>query len=325
MAHSSLSMELLRKAAESVVKSCLNVKAGETFFIITDTETKVIGEAIFEKGLEAGAETLMVLMKPRSRHGEEPPSPVAEMWQHVDVFVAPTKYSLTHTQARKKATERGARGATMPGITPEIFVKGLAVDYNQIKERNERLLRVLEGAREVKVESPGGTRISFSVEGRKFIADSGILHEKGAFGNLPAGEVFVAPVEGTASGVVVFDGSVAGVGILKEPIKITVKDGFAVEFKGGEEALKLESILRNVGLREAFNIAEFGIGTNPGAEIVGNILMDEKVFGTVHIALGDNSTIGGRVKAGIHLDGIIRKPTVYVDGKLIIKEGAFVV
>jgi leucyl aminopeptidase (aminopeptidase T) len=318
---STPSAELLRKAAESVVKSCLKVNPGEVFLVITDTETRVIGEAIFEKGLEAGAETVMVLMRPRSRHGEEPPVPVAEMWQHVDVFVAPTKYSLTHTQARKRATERGARGATMPGITTEIFVKGLGVDYKEIKERNEHLLRFLEGAREVRVESPGGTSVSFSVEGRKFIADSGILHEKGSFGNLPAGEVFVAPVEGTANGVIVFDGSVAGVGILREPITITVRDGFAVEFKGGPEAQKLETLLKNVGLREAFNIAEFGIGTNPGAEIVGNILMDEKAFGTVHIALGDNSTIGGVVKAGIHLDGIIKKPTVYVDGKLLIKEG----
>ena len=323
--HLTLPEELFKKAAESVVKSCLNVKAGEAFLIITDTETKVIGEVIFEKGLEAGAETLMVLMKPRSRHGEEPPTAVAEMWQYVDVFVAPTKYSLTHTQARKKATEKGVRGATMPGITPEIFVKGLAADYNQIKERNERLLRILEGARMVRVESPSGTNVLFSVEGRKFIADSGILHERGSFGNLPAGEIFVAPVEGTANGIVVFDGSVAGIGILKEPVKIVVKEGFAVEFKGGTEAQKLESILRNVGLKEAFNIAEFGIGTNPGAEIVGNILMDEKVFGTVHIALGDNSTIGGKVKAGIHLDGIIKKPTVYVNEKLIIKEGVFVV
>jgi len=321
----STTNELLRKAAETVVKTCLNVKPGEIFLVITDTETRVIGDALFEKGLEVGAETIMVVMKPRTRHGEEPPTPIAEMWQHAEVFVAPTKYSLTHTQARKRATERGARGATMPGITPEIFIKGLGVDYYKIKEFNELLLRVLEGAGEIKVESPSGTNVSFLVEGRRFIADSGILHEKGSFGNLPAGEVFVAPIEGTANGVIVFDGSVAGIGILKEPITIVVKEGFAVEFKGGPEARKLESLLRSVGIREAFNIAEFGIGTNPGAEIVGNILMDEKVYGTVHIALGDNSTIGGRVKAGIHLDGIIKKPTVYVDGRLIIKEGTFVI
>jgi len=315
----------MKRAAGTTVHSCLGVKPGELFLVITDTETKIIGEAIFQAGLEAGAETILVVMKPRTRHGEEPPKPIAEMWQHVDVYVAPTKYSLTHTQARKRATELGARGATMPGITPEIFIKGMSVDYSIIKSFNEKLLSVLKGAKEVRITSPLGTDLVLSVEGREFHADSGILHEKGAFGNLPAGEVYIAPLEGTANGVVVFDASFAGIGLLKEPITIVVKDGYAVEIRGGEEATKLKSILEKVGTKEAYNIAELGIGTNRGAEVVGNILMDEKVYGTVHIALGDSSTIGGRVKAGIHLDGILRKPTVYVDGKLIIKDGEIVV
>jgi leucyl aminopeptidase (aminopeptidase T) len=140
-----------------------------------------------------------------------------------------------------------------------------------------------------------------------------------------AGEVFVAPVEGTANGVMVFDGAIAGVGTLKTPVKVLVEDGFAVKFEGGDEAQRLKRLLESVNLREAFNVTEFGIGTNPGARIVGNILMDEKVYKTVHIAFGDNSTIGGRVKAGIHLDGIITRPTVYVDGKMIMKDGEWLI
>lgn len=313
--------EKLKKAAEVCVKTCLGVKPGEKFLVITDTDTEIIGRVIAEAGWDVGAETIYVVMKPRTRHGEEPPEPIAEMWKYVDVFVAPTKYSLTHTQARKKATELGVRGATMPMITTEIFIEGMGVDYNVVKRNCDRLIKALEGAKEIRVSSPAGTDVKFSVEGRKFIADTGILTEKGAFGNLPAGEVFIAPVEGTATGVIVFDGAVAGVGVLRTPIRITVKDGLAVKFEGGDEAKKLEELLKSVGKKEAFNIAEFGIGANPGARIVGNILMDEKVYKTVHIALGDNSTIGGKVKAGIHLDGIITKPTVYVDNRIIIKDG----
>ncbi|MEM4489269.1 MAG: aminopeptidase, partial [Desulfurococcaceae archaeon] len=274
--------EKLKKAARTVVRTCLGVKTGEKFLVITDTDSEIIGRAIAEVGWEVGAETILVVMKPRTRHGEEPPEPIAAMWTKADAFVAPTKYSLTHTQARKRATEAGARGATMPMITIDIFVEGMGVDYNVVKSNCDRLLKVLRGSKEVRVTSPLGTDVKFSVEGREFIADTGILTEKGSFGNLPAGEVFVAPLEGTANGAVVFDGAIAGVGTLKAPVKVLIKDGFAVEFEGGDEAQKLKQLLSSVGIKEAFNVAEFGIGTNPGARIVGNILMDEKVYGTVH-------------------------------------------
>jgi len=317
--------ERIRRAAEVTVKTCLGVKAGEKFLVITDLDTEVIGRAIAEAGWDVGAETMLVVMRPRTRHGEEPPEPVAVMWSKVDVFVAPTKYSLTHTQARKRATEAGARGATMPMITLDVFVEGMSIDYNVVKSNCDKMLRALEGAKEVRVTSPTGTDVRFSVEGRRFIADTGILTEKGSFGNLPAGEVFVAPIEGTANGVVVFDGAIAGVGMLKAPVKVLVEDGFAVGFEGGDEAQKLKQLLDSVKMREAFNVAEFGIGTNPGARIVGNILMDEKVYKTVHIAFGDNSTIGGNIRAGIHLDGIITRPTVYVDGKTIMRDGEWLI
>lgn len=317
--------ERLKKAADMVVKTCLGVRAGEKFLVITDTESEIIGRTIAERGWEVGAETILVVMKPRTRHGEEPPEPIAIMWPKADVFIAPTKYSLTHTQARKKATETGARGATMPMITVDIFVEGMSVDYNIVKTNCDELLRVLKDCREIRITSPLGTDLKFIVEGREFIADTGILTQRGSFGNLPAGEVFVAPLEGTANGVVVFDSAIAGIGTLKAPVKVLIKDGFATEFEGGDEAGRLKQLLSSVGMKEAFNVAEFGIGTNPGAKIVGNILMDEKVYRTVHIAFGDNSTIGGRVKAGIHLDGIITRPTVYVDDKVIIKDGEWLI
>ncbi len=309
------------KAAETAVKTCLGVKPGEKFLVITDTETKEIGEALFQVGLDTGAEAILTVMKPRTRHGEEPPEPIAEMWKTVDVFIAPTKYSLSHTQARERATESGARGATMPGITPEMFVETLAVDYTIIKEYNERMKKALMGKKTVRVTTELGTDITLSIEGREILTDDGILHEKGAFGNLPAGEVFIAPVEGTANGTIVVDGSFAAIGILSEPVKITVENGFATKIEGGPEAEKLKEMLASVNKKEAYNIAELGIGSNLNAKIVGNILEDEKVYKTVHIALGDNSTIGGHTKAGIHLDGIIKNPTLIADGEVLIEKG----
>lgn len=317
--------ESYQKAADIVVRKCLNVKPGEIFLIITDTEKLNIANALFKKGLEVGAETLMAIMKPRTRHGEEPPKPIAEMWKHVDVFVAPTTYSLTHTQARKKAVEAGARGATMPGITEDMFVRTLSIDYEIVRSNVEKLYDTLKGAKEVRVLSDKGTNLTLRIDGRPLHKDTGIYHNPGDFGNLPAGEIYVAPLEGTANGTIVFDGSIASVGLLREPVKITVKDGYAIKISGGDEAEKLRNILEKVGKKEAYNIAELGIGCNPAAKVVGNILEDEKIYGTVHIALGDNSTFGGKVVAGIHLDGIIMKPTLIVDSRKIIENGKWLI
>lgn len=314
----------MKEAAEAAVRTCLDVKPGETFLVITDTEKEGIGKALFEAGLDADAEVLLALMKPRSRHGEEPPGPIAKMWSRVDVFAAPTKFSLTHTQARKNATAAGARGATMPGITEEMFLETMGIDYGKVKESCERLNKAFEGAKIVRVKSPQGTDMTASIENRVAIMDTGRLHNKGDFGNLPAGEVFVAPVEGTAQGVIFFDGSVAGIGTLDEPMKVEIKDGYATSITGGGSE-QFKKLLESAGGKEVYNIAEIGVGTNPGARIVGNILEDEKVYETVHIALGDNSTIGGKVKANVHLDGLIKKPTFILDDKEIIKDGKWLI
>jgi leucyl aminopeptidase (aminopeptidase T) len=314
----------MRFAARNVVRTCLGVKREEKFLIIADTETKEIGEAIFIEGLEAGAEVMLTVMKPRSRHGEEPPEPIAMIWPTFDVYVAPTKFSLTHTQARLNATNQGVRGVTMPGITKEIFVRTMAIDYTEVKKLVDRMADAIEASKSLKIASPNGTDIQMSIAGRKIFRDTGIVTERSGFGNLPAGEVCLAPIEGTASGKVVFDGSMAGVGVLESPIEIVVKDGFAVSVEGGEEAEKLRRMLDSVG-EKAYNIAEIGVGANPKADLMGNVLVDEKVYGTVHIALGDNTVLGGSVKAGIHLDGVIKKPTLFADDRTLIREGNWLI
>jgi len=314
----------LYETSMMVLKNNLAVKPGENLVIITDLSRRRIGEALFQASLDMGAEAILVVMRERSRHGEEPPKPVAEALISSDVFVAPTKYSLTHTQARRKACERGARGATMPGITEEMFKRTLSLDYSEVARLSSILANVLSKVSEAHVISEAGTDIKFSLEHRRAKADTGIYDKPGSFGNLPAGEAFIAPVEGTAEGVIIVDGSIASIGLVSEPVKITVRKGFAEEFYG-KEALMLKKTLESVGLREAFNLAEFGIGTNAQARISGNILEDEKAYGTVHFAFGDNSTFGGKTKAGIHLDVLVRKPTVYLDGEKIMDGGKLLI
>lgn len=316
--------EEIYKACEIALKQCMGVKKGETVVIIADEPERTIGYHLWLKAKELGAEAVYIEILPRNMHGEEPPKPVAEAMKVADVVLAPTSKSITHTLAKKEACERGVRVATLPGITEDIFIRTLSADYAEIVELTNKIADILDNGSTVRIVTKKGTDLEFSIEGRLARRSTGVYKNPGECGNLPGAEAYIAPVEGSANGIAVIDGSMAGVGVLKDPIKLIIENGFVEKIEGGDEAKKLEKILSKYD-KTAKNIAEFGIGTNPKARISGNILEDEKVFGTVHIALGSNYDFGGRVKAPIHLDGIIKNPTVVIDGEYLFKDGNLVV
>ncbi|VVB94326.1 Uncharacterised protein [uncultured archaeon] len=295
---------------------CLGVKRGESVLIVADTSTPVsIGGSLFEAAKNLGCEAMIVTMLPRTRHGEELPDAVAQAMRNADVVIAPTTYSLTHTQAKINACKKGARVASMPGITEKMMNSGgMTADYNKVNEIAVRLNKRLENVKNVRVVTDSGTDITFDLEGCKWMTDTGLCREKGRSTNLPAGELYIAPKD--ANGVFVVDGSMSGLGLLDSTLEFTVRKRFVTDIKG-KHAGKLVAVLDKVG-EKARNIAEFGIGINLEARLIGNVLEDEKVGGTVHIALGDNSTFGGDVIAGIHLDGIITKPELFVDNERFI-------
>ncbi len=245
--------------------------------------------------------------------------------QKFDVVFCPTTKSLTHTDARRNASAKGVRVATFPGITKEVMIRGLNADYKKIAALTNKLKKRFEKTKEVRVTAPNGTDITMDITGRTAIASKGLFHKKGESGNLPTGETFAAPVEGKSNGVFVVDGSMSGIGVMgKEKIKIEVENGYATKITGGSKAKKLVATLDKYG-KKARNIAEFGVGTNDSVKLSGNLLEDEKVKGTIHIALGNNLTMGGSVSVPIHLDGVIKKPTVYFDGKEIMIDGKLLV
>ncbi|MCZ7384929.1 MAG: aminopeptidase [Candidatus Methanoperedens sp.] len=295
---------------------CLGVKRGESVLIVVDTSTPMsIGESLFEAAKNLGCEAMIVTMLPRTRHGEELPQAIAEAMKNADVVIAPTTYSLTHTQARINACKKGVRIASMPGITEKMMNSGgMTADYNKVNEIAIDLNRRLEKVKNIRVVTDSGTDITFDFEGCKWMTDTGLCREKGCSTNLPAGELYIAPKD--ANGVFVVDGSMSGLGLLDSTLEFTVRNRYVTDIKG-KHAEKLKAILDRVG-EKARNIAEFGIGINPEARLIGNVLEDEKVGGTVHIALGDNSTFGGNVMAGIHLDGIITKPLLFADNERFI-------
>lgn len=295
----------------------MGVKKGEEVLIISDGTREKIAEALLQACLDVGAEPILARMQPRTRHGEEPPDALAAMMMEADVVFAPTEYSLTHTQARRNATRAGARIATLPGITEGMMDRGgMLADFHEIARRMRRVYRKVRGGREVTIESELGTELVLSVRGRDWITDdTGICHRKGQYTNLPAGEIFIAPREGTASGKLVIDG--AFLKAVEEPVRITVKDGYATRIVGATDAVRE----LNKGGREGRNVAELGIGLNDKARIIGNVLEDEKSLGTIHVAFGDNSTFGGRVRCGVHIDAVMKNPTLIVDEVLVLEKG----
>lgn len=310
-------MPEMLEGARRVIKTCLGVKKGENLLIVTDPPKIRIAKALMKAGLEVGAKPVLVCMHVLSRDGEEPPDQVAKLMTMADVVVAPTTYSLTHTQARRKACKAGARIATMPGIAEKQMSGGaMLADYHAVKKLSERVKKLLDLASEAVIKTRKGTELYLDLRGRKAHADTGILHKPGEFGNLPAGEAFIAPVEGKAEGKVVIDGPMIE---KRGGIEMIVEKGFVSKLCGKNSAA-LKRILGRVG-KKAYNLAEFGIGTNPSATLTNSVLEGEKVLGTCHVALGDNSTFGGKVRAGVHLDGIISRPTIELDGRIIMDNG----
>ena len=315
----------LDKACITAIKDCMGAKKNEKILVITDEFKHEIGYALFENAKSLGHKALFVEMKSGKINGEEPPEEIAALMQKFDVVLVPTAKSVTHTDARRAASAKGVRVATFPGITKEIMIRGMNADYNAIAKRSIKLKKILEKGKHVRVTAPAGTDISFDIGGRTAIASKGLFHKKGESGNLPTGETFNAPVEGTADGLFVVDGSFAGLGLIGNVnIRVEVKNGFATKITGGNAAKKLNAMLDKVG-KQARNIAEFGIGTNDSARLSGILLEDEKVMGTVHLALGNNVTMGGSVNVPIHVDGVIKKPTVYLDGKLLMENGKLLI
>ncbi|MBN2184739.1 MAG: aminopeptidase [Candidatus Krumholzibacteriota bacterium] len=313
-------------ASMIAVKDCLKVKAGEVFLVVTDTELIEIGEGLAEAGRSTGAVTVLLEMSPLGRNGEEPPDIVSKAMIEADAVLIPASKSLTHTAARRNACSNGARVATMPGITRDTMIRCLNADYYAIAERTEKVTELLTKAESARVTTEAGTDIILPLGGIDAIASTGLIHGPGSFGNLPSGEAYMRPAEGGSSGIFIVDGSMAGIGDLRDktPISIRVEKGLAVEITGGPEADELRRKLKAAG-KLAFNVAELGIGTNDAARIIGNILEDEKVMGTIHIALGNNMSMGGTIDVPIHLDGIVKEPTVELDGKILMEKGKLII
>ena len=312
-------MQGLDQAMRTVVQQCLAIKAGEDVLVLADQATEEIGEALRNEASGAGADAVLAVMDERATDGTEPARPIAAALGACDVFIAPTSRSLSHTAARKRATESGARGATMPGADASMLCRVMAVDFQRMGARSRAVARLLGEGSAAHISCPRGSDAHLDLSGRQGVADDGDLQSPGAFGNLPCGEGFIAPLTGEGR---IVASSLATLGISEEPAMLAMRDGRIVDAHGGLGPRYLE-LLRSYGDRGT-NLAELGVGTNDRAQLSGKVLEDEKILGTVHIAFGASAAIGGTVSVPIHLDVVVLDASLEIDGTAVLEDGRFV-
>jgi len=266
------------------------------------------------------------MIPPSLKRGAEIPSVVSDLMRNADVIIIATRNSFTHTRARANASREGARIASMPGINTEVMAQGMTEDYTALDREIRGMSSVFRRRRNVHVTTPVGTDLRFTTGSRWILDDTGLIVRPGAVGNLPAGKIFVMPLEESASGTIVIDSTWEG-RILEEPLRFDVENGLVTSIEGGELADDIKSILElaKSGLRRnrerAYTLAEFGFGMNSRARLVGNRLEDQVVRGSAYFSFGDNTALGGSAKVGVKMGGVMSKASCSLDDISLLLDG----
>lgn len=324
MPQDTLDLEMI-SASMSVVERCLDVGPAEEVVVVTDSRKTGVARSIATASNAIGATTVIASMPLLGSHGNEPPAVIANAMVAADVCFTCTTQAITHTRARLAAAEAGTRFGILRGVTEDMMVEGaMTVDFEELRLVTGAVRDLLSEGKTVRVTSTNGTDISFSIDGCPAFSLDGYYHETEGFATLPPGESPTHPAEDTANGDIVFDVSMDNFGTLVDPISLEVDDGFVTDISGGSQADELRNLIDESDANAA-NLAEFAIGTNEKAKLIGNLAEDKKRRGTVHFAIGDNESLGGSRSSEIHLDGVIRAPTVLIDGDLYVDAGRLLI
>jgi len=316
-----INIDLVKLATQYLINN-LALSKNETILIVTVTEMLETEAAIWTAAAQELSENVeLICLHDMSHSGEEPPEEIIAAATVASVTIFQTDFSLTHTQAGKNALLSGGRALSLPGADLNLIKMALETDYASLRELGLALEQKLQKGNIIHITSEQGTDITAIIRPFGVIAETGFL-SKGDILNMPSGEVFFAPLLGTTNGTLVIDGSIAD-DVLDSPITVEIRDGISVKFSGGVAAENLHNKLSQYG-EKGMIVAEIGIGTNINARICDNLLEAEKAYGTVHVAFGNSSAIGGENNVPIHIDGLVSQPTVYVDEKKILENKAFI-
>ena len=311
----------LDEGAKNAVAVCMGVRMGERVLILSDGWKPSIPKALFGAAEALGAEPVLMQFLPQSENRDLAP-PISRAMLASDVVLAPTEKSISHTKARLAATKAGVRIASMPGITLREVNGPMMADFEEIAANIRRIYEAIRRKKKVQVTGPRGTDIKFPVDGRMWITeDHGLAREKGAFTNLPAGNLFTPIIEKKAEGKIVVDGTLDNSRVSSD-LELTVEKGIVKEYEG-KSTEYLEDMFEKGGNKARY-IGGFGIGMNPLAKVIGNPLQDELALGTAHFYIGENYSFGGRIKGNVRMSAVIKNVTVKIGEITIIEKGELV-
>ncbi len=321
-------------AASEAMEYIFNPSANDKVLILTDTNSAAIAEAFKQASIEKGCTVESYKIQSDERPLIEIPEELEKLLQGKTIVLNIIKAYAEEIPFRIKwlfkiEENKLLKTGHMPGITEEMMLNSVNVDFGGMKATADKLIDALKNAVRIHITTDKGTDLLLGVAGRKFAGDIGV--ESTGMCNIPCGEIYCAPLETEANGVIVFDASIGDLGLLKQPLKVYVSDGKITKFESNDRELE-KRIAQLTDVDDAARvIGELGIGVNAGAHITGNMLEDEKSLGTAHIAFGNNSDFpgGGKNNSRIHRDYLFYCPTMevqYAEGskKLLMNRGEFV-
>lgn len=310
-----------------IVDKCAGIMAGEQVLVVSDTlADQSITQALVGAALAAGAEASAIIYAARKQSPHEPPPAVVEAMKASDVVFLYTGASLTHSQARRAAQQAGARVIVMAGVNEDVFLRTVPVNLERVAELTAQLAGRIEAAHQGRIKTALGTDLTMQLGNRVVVID-GLCLNRAEIDFVPFGCLVNVPLADSANGTVVVDGSVGSLGIVSAPITLTIEASRIVDIQGGKDANRLRSLLASVNDPNVYLCpAEWGIGTNPGARLIGvePTFEGERVYGWTHVAMGNNDVFpGGSVRAALHLDAIITDPIIELDGQVILADGEY--
>jgi leucyl aminopeptidase (aminopeptidase T) len=306
-------------ALRVLATTCAGVEAGERALLVTDTAAdQDIVAALGGVLRTLGAEVVTVVYLPAELPGDEPPQAVGAAMLQADVIFELTSVFVGSCPARRQACEAGARYLTVPGLSWTTLRRNgpFAADFGKLGEWALRLCERFDAASEFRLRSPLGTDLRGSFAGRRGRPLWGVASEPGGYAAPPDVELGASPVEGTAEGTVVVDGSLLFLGPdqLASPVELRFRSGRLVDVAGAE-GWRLADALERSGDERMWNLAEVSIGLNPFSRPGGSALELEGIVGGAHVAVGNNVAYGGSVDARSHIDCVLLQATLELDGE----------
>jgi len=340
----------LKRAADVAMRDVLKARRGERVLIITNPErdVRMISYALYGSALKVGAAPTVIIQPTKGILDLAEDSVIYALRSEPEIAlsISADKLGKDRHAMKKNYKYKGKsfdhifnyllaakkiRSFWSPSVNLGMFKRAVPVDYAAMRRNCAKLKRVFDKAEEAHITTRKGTDLVIGLRGRKGKTDDGNFSKPGTGGNVPAGETFISPELGTGEGTLVFDGCISsdrGVILIRKPIKTVIKGNMVKSITGGREAGLLKATLERAAkttrrfaregkikkadlpgyLANIRNLGELGIGLNEKCRIMGNMLEDEKVLKTCHVAIGSN--YDDDAKALIHLDGLVKNPTI---------------